>query len=52
MTARVFTVAFCGVDVRLVEVSCAAAAGLPGLTISGLANRAVSGTRARKIRVA
>ena len=53
MIARVVTVAFCGVDVRSVEVECAVAAGLPGLTIIGLADKAVSkAARARKICVA
>lgn len=42
MIARVVTVAFCGLDVRSVEVECAVAAGLPGLTIIGLADKAVS----------
>ena len=53
MIARVVTVAFCGLDVRSVEVECAVAAGLPGLTIIGLADKAVSeAARARKICVA
>ena len=52
MIARVVTVAFCGLDVRSVEVECAVAAGLPGLTIIGLADEAVSEARARKICVA
>ena len=52
MIARVVTVAFCGLDVRSVEVECAVAAGLPGLTIIGLADKAVSEARARKICVA
>ena len=50
MIARVVTVAFCGLDVHSVEVECAVAAGLPGLTIIGLADKAVS--EARKICVA
>ena len=47
MIARVVTVAFCGLDVRSVEVECALAAGLPGLTIIGLADKAVSEARER-----
>jgi len=47
MIARVVTVAFCGLDVRSVEVECAVAAGLPGLTIIGLADKAVSEARER-----
>ena len=47
MIARVITVAFCGLDVRSVEVECAVAAGLPGLTIIGLADKAVSEARER-----
>ena len=47
MIARVVTVAFCGLDVRSVEVECAVAAGLSGLTIIGLADKAVSGARER-----
>ena len=53
MIARVVTVAFCGLDVRSVEVECPVAARLPGLTIIGLADKAVSDSaRARKICVA
>ena len=53
MIARVVTVAFCGLDVLSFEVECAVAARLPGLTIIGLADRAVSdAARARKICVA
>ena len=47
MIARVVTVAFCDLDVRSVEVECAVAAGLPGLTIIGLADKAVSEARER-----
>ena len=47
MIARVITVAFCGLDVRSVEVECAVAAGLPGFTIIGLADKAVSEARER-----
>ena len=47
MIARVVTVAFCDLDVRSVEVECTLAAGLPGLTIIGLAEKAVSEARER-----
>ena len=47
MIARVVTVAFCDLDVRSVEVECTLAAGLPGLTIIGLADKAVSEARER-----
>lgn len=47
MIARVVMVAFCGLNVRSVEVECAVTAGLSGLTIIGLADKAVSGARER-----
>lgn len=47
MIAPVVMVAFCSLDVRSVEVECAVAAGLPGLTIIGLADKAVSEARER-----
>ena len=48
MIAPVVMVAFCSLDVRSVEVECAVAAGLPGLNIIGLADKAVSEARERK----
>ncbi|MGR3499662.1 MAG: YifB family Mg chelatase-like AAA ATPase [Limimaricola soesokkakensis] len=47
MVARAYTVAFEGVEARLVEVQCAVTAGLPGFTIVGLPNKAVSEARER-----
>jgi len=47
MVARAFTVAFEGVEARLVEVQCAIAAGLPAFTIVGLPDKAVSEARER-----
>ena len=47
MVARAYTVAFEGVDARLVEVQCATAPGLPGFSIVGLPDKAVSEARDR-----
>ncbi|WP_095589513.1 YifB family Mg chelatase-like AAA ATPase [Actibacterium ureilyticum] len=47
MVARAYTVAFEGVDARLVEVQCAVAAGLPAFSIVGLPDKAVSEARDR-----
>lgn len=47
MVARAHTVAFEGVEARLVEVQCAVSAGLPGFTIVGLPDKAVSEARER-----
>lgn len=47
MVARTFTVAFEGVEARLVEVQCAVTAGLPALTLVGLPDKAVSEAKER-----
>ena len=47
MTARAFTVAFEGIEARLVEVQCAVTPGMPGFTIVGLPDKAVSEARER-----
>jgi magnesium chelatase family protein len=47
MVARTFTVAFEGVEARLVEVQCAVTPGLPGFSIVGLPDKAVSEARER-----
>ncbi|MCB1336205.1 MAG: YifB family Mg chelatase-like AAA ATPase [Maritimibacter sp.] len=47
MVARAYTVAFEGVEARPVEVQCALSAGLPGFTIVGLPDKAVSEARER-----
>lgn len=47
MVARAYTVAFQGVDARLVEVQCAITAGLPSFAIVGLPDKAVSEARER-----
>ena len=47
MVARTFTVAFEGVEARIVEVQCAVANGLPAFSIVGLADKAVSEARDR-----
>ena len=47
MVARAYTVAFEGVDARLVEVQCAISAGLPAFSIVGLPDKAVSEARER-----
>lgn len=47
MVARTYTVAFEGVEARPVEVQCALAAGMPGFSIVGLPDKAVSEARER-----
>ncbi|GGH49726.1 YifB family Mg chelatase-like AAA ATPase [Frigidibacter albus] len=47
MVARAYTVAFEGVEARIVEVQCALTPGLPGFTVVGLADKAVSEARER-----
>lgn len=47
MTARTYTVAFEGVEARLVEVQCAVSAGSPAFTLVGLPDKAVSEARER-----
>ncbi len=47
MVAHTYTVAFCGIEARLVEVQCAVTPGLPTFTIVGLPDKAVSEARDR-----
>ena len=47
MVARAHTVAFEGVEARLVEVQCALSSGMPAFTIVGLPDKAVSEARER-----
>jgi len=47
MVARAYTVAFEGIEARLVEVQCALTAGMPGFSIVGLPDKAVSEARER-----
>jgi len=47
MIARAYTVAFQGIDARIVEVQCSVTAGLPGFSIVGLPDKAVSEARER-----
>lgn len=47
MVARTYSVAFQGIEARLVEVQCALMAGLPGFSIVGLPDKAVSEARDR-----
>jgi magnesium chelatase family protein len=47
MVARAYTVAFEGVEARLVEVQCALAPGTPGISVVGLPDKAVSEARER-----
>ena len=47
MVARAFTVAFEGVEARIVEVQCAISSGLPAFSIVGLPDKAVSEARER-----
>ena len=47
MVARAYTVAFQGVEARLVEVQCALSPGLPAFHIVGLPDKAVSEARDR-----
>jgi magnesium chelatase family protein len=47
MVALAYTVAFEGISARIVEVQCAVTAGLPGFSIVGLPDKAVSEARER-----
>ena len=47
MVARAYSVAFHGVEARLVEVQCSLAAGIPAFSIVGLPDKAVSEARER-----
>ncbi|NNK77702.1 MAG: YifB family Mg chelatase-like AAA ATPase [Litoreibacter sp.] len=47
MVSRAYTVAFEGIEARLVEVQCAVSPGLPSFSIVGLADKAVSEARDR-----
>lgn len=47
MVAIAYSVAFEGIEARLVEVQCSAAAGLPGFAIVGLPDKTVSEARER-----
>jgi magnesium chelatase family protein len=47
MVARAYTVAFQGVEARIVEVQCALAPGMPAFSIVGLPDKAVSEARER-----
>ncbi|MBC7138621.1 MAG: YifB family Mg chelatase-like AAA ATPase [Defluviimonas sp.] len=47
MVALAYTVAFEGVEARIVEVQCALTPGLPGFTVVGLPDKAVSEARER-----
>ncbi len=47
MVARAYTVAFEGVSARTVEVQCAVTPGLPGFSVVGLPDKAVSEARDR-----
>jgi len=47
MVARAYTVAFEGVEARLVEVQCSVAPGMPAFAIVGLPNKAVSEAKER-----
>ncbi|MFQ6551530.1 YifB family Mg chelatase-like AAA ATPase [Aestuariibius insulae] len=47
MTALAYTVAFEGVEARLVEVQCAVTPGMPAFSIVGLPNKAVSEAKER-----
>ncbi|KIN63256.1 Competence protein ComM [Sulfitobacter noctilucicola] len=47
MVSRAYTVAFQGVEARMVEVQCAVTPGLPAFSIVGLADKAVSEARDR-----
>ncbi len=47
MVAKAYTVAFEGVEARLVEVQCAVSAGMPGFTVVGLPDKAVSEAKER-----
>ncbi|NJM81911.1 MAG: ATP-binding protein, partial [Tabrizicola sp.] len=47
MVARAYTVAFEGVEARIVEVQCALSAGMPAFNLVGLPDKAVSEAKER-----
>ena len=47
MVARTYTVAFEGVEGRLVKVQCAVTAGMPSFSVVGLPDKAVSESKER-----
>jgi len=47
MVARTYTVAFEGVEARLIEVQCAVTQGMPGFALVGLPDKAVSEAKER-----
>ena len=47
MVARAYTVAFEGLDARMVEVQCALAPGVPSFSLVGLPDKAVSEAKER-----
>src|SRR6056297_1866946 len=47
MVTRAYTVAFEGVEARIVEVQCAVSPGLPAFTLVGLPDKAVSEAKER-----
>ncbi|MCB2110097.1 MAG: ATP-binding protein, partial [Rhodobacteraceae bacterium] len=47
MVTRTYTVAFEGVEARIVEVQCAVSAGMPAFAVVGLPDKAVSEARDR-----
>ena len=47
MVARAYTVAFEGVEARIVEVQCALSAGMPSFSVVGLPDKAVSEAKER-----
>ena len=47
MVARAYTVAFEGIEARIVEVQCAVSSGLPCFSIVGLPDKAVKESRDR-----
>ncbi|MBL4767035.1 MAG: ATP-binding protein, partial [Rhodobacteraceae bacterium] len=47
MVSRAYTVAFQGVEARLVEVQCAITPGMPAFAVVGLPDKAVSEARDR-----
>ena len=49
MVARTYTVAFEGIQARLVEVQCAITAGLPAFAVVGLPDKAVAESRVAAI---
>ncbi len=52
MAAIAYTVAFDGVEARLVEVQCSVSPGLPGFGIVGLPDKSVSDDYARTLTAA